>query len=167
MFKNIIFFRYRLLSEKLKNDEVDESVAVKYLIFSSILAGGVISVPVEITPSFFKYAKLDFILSVFDFIIAAIINVIGIWYLYHANCQGDGKDFFKRTICLAFPVSIFILIVYGIPSYFLLALLMNSFPVLDRISVIMLMIVFGIVYYRTNYYCLVFISGSQAIDQGD
>ncbi len=163
MFKDIIFFRYRILAEQLKNDEVNEIVAVKYMICSAALAGSAISVPIEITPAFLKYAKIEFFLSIFDFIIAAIINIIGIWYLYHANNQGDGKDFFKRIICITFPVSLYILIVYGLPIYFILALLTDSYPVLDRITVMVLMIFIQILYYRKNYSCLLFISDAQGI----
>jgi hypothetical protein len=160
MFKNIIFFRYKLLCAQLKNDKVDEFLAVKYMIFSSVLARSAISVPVEITPAILKYARIEFILSILEYIIAAIINVVGILYLYNANNQGDGRDFFKRIICLAFPVSLFVTVVYGLPAYFLLAILTESFPVLDKLSFMILMIILQIVYYRKNYDCLLYISGS-------
>jgi len=167
MFKNIIFFRYKILSEQLINDEVNELLAVKYMVFGAVLAGSAISVPIEITPAFLKYAKIEYFLSIIDFIIAAIINIFGIWYLYHANNQGDGKDFFKRIICLSFPISLFVTVFYWIPAYIMIALLTESYPVLDRISVMILMIIVQIVYYRKNYNCLISISGSQVTKNGE
>ena len=162
MFKDIIFLRYKLLSERLRNDEVDESLAVKYFILGTVLAGSVISIPIEMTPDFLKHEIVNLILSVLDFIIAAIINVVGIWYLYYANSQGDGKDFFKRIICLSFPVSLFVLLAYGIPGYFVIKLLfMKSNPITDAIAELVLLIFLGIAYYRLSYNCLLFISGPQ------
>ena len=134
MFRNIIFFRYKLLSEQLRNDDVDEFLAVKYMIIGTVIAGGAISIPIEFVPGFFQYTKENFALSIFEFLVAAIINIVGIWYLYHANCQGDGKDFFKRIICLNLPVLLSVVIIYGIPGYFLLEIITIQDPLPNRIS---------------------------------
>ena len=160
MLKNIIFLKYKLLSEQLRRDEVDESLAVKYLILSTIISGSVISIPIEIIPDLTEYVKANLILSVLKFIIAAIINVFGIWFLYDANNRGDGKDFFKRIVCLTFPVSLFVLLAYGIPGFFVLRLLfIDSNPFLYRIYKLVLLTIIGLLYYHLSYKCLLFISG--------
>ena len=36
------------------------------------------------------------------------ISYYGGWALYHANSNGDNRDFFKRIACLTLPVSIYL-----------------------------------------------------------
>ena len=159
MFNNIFFLKYKLLAEKLRNNEIIDADAVKYLIILSIFAGSTIIIPVELRFYGIMTLPFDVIISALNFVITAIINIFGIWYLYNANIQGDGKNFFKRVICLSLPVSIYLILAYYAPiSIALLYLVAKTNTILYKILSSVLMNTLELVYYFLIYKCLLFIS---------
>ena len=159
MFNNIFFLKYKLLAGKLRNDEINESDAVKYFIILSILAGSTIIVPLEFKFYGTMIIPFEAVLSILDFIVTAIINIFAIWYLYHANNQGDGNNFFKRVICLSLPVTIYLILAYYAPISIAMSFLFGkSNTVLYKILSFVMMNTLELVYYFLIYKCLLYIS---------
>ena len=161
MLKNIYFLDYKLLALKLSQNKISEHDAVKYFILGLILSGSSISLPVEIIDQDLYSSFAGFISPFITFIIAAIINIFGVWHLYRVNNSGDGKDFFKRIICLSLPVSIYLFLIFLVPS---LAIILWATSQSNRILYIIyefvFIITFLLLYYRFMYKCLIFVSST-------
>jgi len=162
VFKNIYFLNFKLLALKLRQNEISDRDAVKYLILSGIILGGSATLPIEISDQDIFSNYIDLIFTVLSFIIPILINIFGIWSLFRINSTGDGKHFFKRIICLSFPVGNYLFLIFAIPvlaAFFYAAAKENSalFGAFEFITIVLLLSF----YYRYLYKCLSFISTTE------
>jgi magnesium-transporting ATPase (P-type) len=159
MFKNIYFLKYKLLALALSQDEVDDQLAVKYLIWGMILGGSSLSLPVEINEPESYSIYIGIILAILSFIIFAAISIFRIWNIYHINQSGDGKDFFKRFICLSLPVTIYLMLIFLLPSIFIIFLSITmSNELFYTISEFCLVIIILVSFFGIMEKCFTFIS---------
>ena len=159
MFKNIYFLKYKLLALALSQDEVGDELAVKYLLWGMILGGSYISLPVEISEPESYSIFIGVILAILSFIIFAVISIFRIWNIYNINQSGDGKDFFKRFICLTLPVTIYLMLIFLLPSIFVIFLSIKmSNELFYTISEFCLVIIILVSFFGIMEKCFTFIS---------
>ena len=68
------------------------------------------------------YNKYDFINTVF----ITCISIIGLFYCYKININGDNKEFIVRVMCIGLPVLIR-LVIFFIPVFVILAFIEEMF----------------------------------------
>ena len=108
MFRDVYFLNYKELTLKLINDEISDFQAAKHFVFSLVLSGITISLPFEFTNETLFSNYLELVLIPLGLVCGILICYHGGWSLYHANSNGDNRDFFKRIACLTLPVSIYL-----------------------------------------------------------
>ncbi len=104
----MIWFRVGRLVEQLKSTatapigKVDDDEALKYLIGNMvILTLG--SVGAQIAP---EATTPNPSVIAFDLVLQITATVAAVIWAFRENRRGDSKDFFKRFICLSFPITL-------------------------------------------------------------
>lgn len=107
------------LAQELKEGTLSESDKFKYFYILTII----ISIAWGST---FYMAEAQFSLSdIIQSILDIIIVIIGTYFCYAINRDGDGKNFIERYICLNFPILIKF-VVFLIFGYVILGILFGS-----------------------------------------
>jgi hypothetical protein len=165
MFKNVYFLNYKELSEKLSRDQIDNLTAVKHFIWTSVIFGVPLSVPIEYSEVEIFSEVVAAIFTILEFVACIIINYYGAWSLYNANSQGDGKEFFKRMACLVLPISIYILLI-ALPVILILKFILPVVNYLEYYGVFdfLLIIILFPTYYWLMRRCLMYVSLSANIE---
>ena len=124
-----------------------------------ILGGSSISLPIEISAPESYSIFIGVLLAILSFIIFAGISIFRIWKIYHINQSGDGKYFFKRFICLTLPVTIYLMLIFLLPSIFIIFLSIKmSNELFYTISEFCLVIIILVSFFGIMEKCFTFIS---------
>jgi len=163
MFRDVYFLNYKELTLKLINDEISDFQAAKHFVFSLVLSGITISLPFEFTGKTLFSNYLELVLIPLGLVCGVLICYHGGWSLYHANSNGDDRDFFKRIACLTLPVSICLgLIASAVLFSALLSLGFQHKSIYDVFEFI-IEIIYLLAYFWLMRKCIYFISMREKI----
>jgi hypothetical protein len=95
------------LAEDLTNDRVTERERFKYYLADAIVMNAVVQLVIYVGQPFTMWYALSSLAAV-------VISIVGIVLCYRVNKAGDDADFIERIVCLGWPVTIKLAVLFGV-----------------------------------------------------
>jgi ABC-type multidrug transport system fused ATPase/permease subunit len=149
------------LAEDFQQDRVDEKERFKYCLATFVLWTALIEL------AYYSGGTLK-LLNFMDSVATMAITIIGIILCYRANKSGDNMDFIGRMICLGWPISVKILVLFSIfwAIFYLVIGRVSADSDVDLVGDIVGVIAsifFSICYYWLNYKYINIVSQSHMV----
>jgi hypothetical protein len=121
-------WRVDRLVEYFRNDQVTEREKLKYMILYGVLLAAVPEVGLWGAGSMgYEYTHM----SAVGVLVGVVITILGTYYCYAKNRDGDNRDFITRIMCIGLPVTIRVIVLF-LPAFVVLVILEQVYGIGTR-----------------------------------